>query len=371
MKYFLPFLFITFCFCDLFEESIINANINQNDDIERFNAKFAPKQNDLIFSQNLSKNKDEENLNIDFKAFLDDNFFVANTLNLNKKFYNQNYFLASEKQTISLGHYYAGFSGDDGSSVFIGHQPLDVFFSTSHTANGLSLKNSSFDNFKFNVFMFDELQDATIKEGLMGVFLAYNAENLNANSSFARFGSIADILVLDLLAKYDIGAFSLNARSNFSRFLPNEFYKIPNELKSSNFLAFELGVQSHSFDFSTGYLDYGKNDAKSFHSIDKSGNFITAGSELLDYFSIEGKHQAYFAKARFKGGNYSFGLDYVNEKVTNKNLPNIKNQELVASAGFMPINQFYLNFLYSLRYENKLKNQEKKDKIQLDASYKF
>ena len=373
MRYIFLFLFTTLAFCDLLEESIINANIAQNDEIERFNAKFASNGEDLIFHQSLSKDKDEENLNIDFNAFLDKNFFVVNTINLNKKYYNQSYYLGTQdlKQTMTFDNYYLGFNSEDGSSVLIGHQPLDVFFSSSHVANGLSLKNSIFDNFNFGLFAFDEIVNGSLKGDLIGVLASYDTEILSANSSFARFGSIGDILVVDLLAKHDIAAFSLMARSNFSASLPNEFYKVSNELENSNFMAFELGLENKNFQTSLGYLNYGKKDAKSFYSIDKNGHFITAGSELLDYFSISGKNQAYFAKARLKGGNYSIGLDYVNQIITNTNEPKIKNHEITASAGFMPTKRLYLNFLYSLSYKNEPKNKEKKDKIQLDASYKF
>ena len=150
----------------------------------------------------------------------------------------------------------------------------------------------------------------------------------------------------------------------------------------------KIGLTAYGFSADAGYLNYGKKDRVTVHTLEDAGSLIKAGEELINYTAIHGKHNTWFAKLGYTFDAYSIGVDYVYDKEKNSASTDVKGQEWVIRAGYKYNEKLSFSAWYSMVTKktsdefvtsyNALFNtygigniKDKKNRFRFDARYNF
>lgn len=384
-------------------------------------------------------------LDVNFKATLDDNFFAVIGVRYDSRdvsgsgnatthkfrgITNNRGGLAGINATYGNGwggagdsfairQYYVGFTGLPNTTILAGRQPIGAFFTDDSVGTGLKIVNSSIEGLTLAAVAFDNIEDdgdlanlsslssanvAGVMPGLdsmpyqnnlYGVAVIGDYDFVNFQLWYAHLQNVTNVWAIDLGGKYAINDdVSIRARVNVAgtsftgkfkdRLTP---YAVGSEsaVGSSTFVGATAGLTAYGFGLDAGYIQFGKKDKTSLHTVEDDGHFIKAGEELLTYNLFSGKHKVWFVKAGYTYDAFSVGVDYVHDKVKNEVNPDMKNTEWVLRAGYKYNDKLSFTAWYSMITEKTLEKswtdltgmytdesyKNKRNRFRFDARYNF
>ena len=380
-------------------------------------------------------------LDVNFKATLDDNFFAVIGLRYDSRdvvgshtrgqsgLSNTHGGLSginggwggNGRDSFSVRQYYVGFTAIPYTTVLFGRQPAGTFFTDDIVATGLkvavnpveglTLAGLYYTNFEedgdLGMVPFDptfaggEIVNAGSayihQKNLWGLAAIYQNEFLDLQAWYAGLNKVANLFALSAGVNYAINDdFSVRGKAQWahtnltSTFKDNYGRTAWNDglVANSNFIAAKLGLTAYGFSADAGYLNYGKKDRVTVHTLEDAGSLIKAGEELINYTAIHGKHNTWFAKLGYTFDAYSIGVDYVYDKEKNSASTDVKGQEWVIRAGYKYNEKLSFSAWYSMVTKktsdefvtsyNALFNtygigniKDKKNRFRFDARYNF
>ena len=371
-------------------------------------------------------------LDVNFKATLDDNFFaviglrydsadiVGSHNRANSGIANTHGGLTgvnggwggANNDSFSVRQYYVGFTAIPYTTVLFGRQPAGTFFTDDIVATGLkvavnpveglTLAALYYTNFEedgdLGGIPFNDGSSAYIhQKNLWGLAAIYQNEMLDLQLWYAGLNKVANLFALSAGVNYAINDdFSVRGKAQWAhtnltgKFKDNYGRTAWNDglVANSNFIAAKLGLTAYGFSADAGYLNYGKKDRVTVHTLEDAGSLIKAGEELINYTAIHGKHNTWFAKLGYTFDAYSIGVDYVHDKEKNTAGRNVKGQEWVIRAGYKYNEKLSFSAWYSMVTKktsdefvtsyNALFNtygigniKDKKNRFRFDARYNF
>ena len=380
-------------------------------------------------------------LDVNFKATLDDNFFaviglrydsadiVGSHNRANSGIANTHGGLSginggwggANNDSFSVRQYYVGFTAIPYTTVLFGRQPAGTFFTDDIVATGLkvavnpveglTLAGLYYTNFEedgdLGMVPFDptfaggEIVNAGSayihQKNLWGLAAIYQNEFLDLQAWYAGLNKVANLFALSAGVNYAINDdFSVRGKAQWAhtnltgKFKDNYGRTAWNDglVANSNFIAAKIGLTAYGFSADAGYLNYGKKDRVTVHTLEDAGSLIKAGEELINYTAIHGKHNTWFAKLGYTFDAYSIGVDYVHDKEKNTAGTNVKGQEWVIRAGYKYNEKLSFSAWYSMVTKktsdefvtsyNALFNtygigniKDKKNRFRFDARYNF
>ena len=371
-------------------------------------------------------------LDVNFKATLDDNFFaviglrydsadiVGSHNRANSGIANTHGGLSginggwggNGRDSFSVRQYYVGFTAIPYTTVLFGRQPAGTFFTDDIVATGLkvavnpveglTLAGLYYTNFEedgdLGMVPFNDGSNAQIhQKNLWGLAAIYQNEFLDLQAWYAGLNKVANLFALSAGVNYAINDdFSVRGKAQWAhtnltgKFKDNYGRTAWNDglVANSNFIAAKIGLTAYGFSADAGYLNYGKKDRVTVHTLEDAGSLIKAGEELINYTAIHGKHNTWFAKLGYTFDAYSIGVDYVYDKEKNSASTDVKGQEWVIRAGYKYNEKLSFSAWYSMVTKktsdefvtsyNALFNtygigniKDKKNRFRFDARYNF
>ena len=355
-------------------------------------------------------------LDVNFKATLDDNFLaviglrydsadlVGSHNKANSGIANTHGGLSginggwggANNDSFSVRQYYVGFTAIPYTTVLFGRQPAGTFFTDDIVATGLkvavnpveglTLAGLYYTNFEEDgdlgmvPFNINEPNGAFIhQKNLWGLAAIYQNEFLDLQAWYAGLNKVANLFALSAGVNYAINDdFSVRGKAQWAhtnltgKFKDNYGRTAWNDglVANSNFIAAKIGLTAYGFSADAGYLNYGKKDRVTVHTLEDAGSLIKAGEELINYTAIHGKHNTWFAKLGYTFDAYSIGVDYVNDKVKDTGV-DLKADEWVVRAGYKYNNKLSFKAWYSMVTEKDGDVKDKSDRFRFDARYNF
>ena len=331
-------------------------------------------------------------LDVNFKATLDDNFFSVIGLRYDSRDVVGSHTRGQSglsnthgglrginggwggngRDSFSVRQYYVGFTAIPYTTVLFGRQPAGTFFTDDIVATGLkvavnpveglTLAGLYYTNFEedgdLGMVPFNDGSNAQIhQKNLWGLAAIYQNEFLDLQAWYAGLNKVANLFALSAGVNYAINDdFSVRGKAQWAhtnltgRFKDNYGRTAWNDglVANSNFIAAKLGLTAYGFSADAGYLNYGKKDRVTVHTLEDAGSLIKAGEELINYTAIHGKHNTWFAKLGYTFDAYSIGVDYVHDKEKNTAGTNVKGQEWVIRAGYKYNEKLSFSAWYSM-----------------------
>ena len=380
-------------------------------------------------------------LDVNFKATLDDNFFAVIGLRYDSRDVVGSHTRGQSglsnthgglrginggwggngRDSFSVRQYYVGFTAIPYTTVLFGRQPAGTFFTDDIVATGLkvavnpveglTLAGLYYTNFEedgdLGMVPFDptfaggEIVNAGSayihQKNLWGLAAIYQNEFLDLQAWYAGLNKVANLFALSAGVNYAINDdFSVRGKAQWAhtnltgKFKDNYGRTAWNDglVANSDFIAAKLGLTAYGFSADAGYLNYGKKDRVTVHTLEDAGSLIKAGEELINYTAIHGKHNTWFAKLGYTFDAYSIGVDYVYDKEKNSASTDVKGQEWVIRAGYKYNEKLSFSAWYSMVTKktsdefvtsyNALFNtygigniKDKKNRFRFDARYNF
>lgn len=326
-------------------------------------------------------------LSINFKASLDDNFFSVIALHYDSRdtigshargasgianthggLDGVNGSWGGSGDSFSVRQYYVGFTGLPYTTVLFGRQVANTFFTDNVAATGLKVVANPLEGlsllglFYTNIerdedlggipFDFDKKTGYVTtyihQKNIWGLAAVYQDKMFDLQAWYVGANKVANLFALSAGISYDITSdVTLRAKAQWA------YTSMDNEIKNnydrafgrpkgdslvgnSHFLAFDLGASLYGFCIDAGYIQFGKDNEASIHTLEDVGSLIDAGEVLISYANFSGKQRIWFAKAIYTYDAYSIGVDYVSDKI--KNAPgqdeHIKAHEWVIRAAY-------------------------------------
>ena len=336
--------------------------------------------------------------------------------------------------SFAIRQYYVGFTGLPNTTILAGRQPINSSFTDDSVGTGLKIINNSIEGLTISAYAFDNIEDdedlspfddyrsGTVLDPTYGIALSDIMPGLdsmpyqnnlygfaikgaydwfNFGAEVAHLQNVTTLWLVDLGANYAINDdFSIRARANvagshFTGKFKDRMSIYPsllnygedgNVVKNSTLWGLTAGLSAYGFDFDAGYVQFGKKDMITIHSIEDNGVLIKGGELLFFYPRVSGKHKAWFAKAAYTYDAFSVGVDYVHDKVKNDLEADMKNEEWVIRAGYKYSDKLKFNAYYSMITEkteaktydlgygdfvNTPSYKDKRNRLRIEATYSF